>query len=199
MRWKPICGSLVACAAAAFGSLAHGGASAASAAAEIPVNVVGKVVGLKFGTIIEVGQDVYDVARDSPLEKKLFKSCRDLELCKVVGSAKPDGTLVRIDSAELVSESVATAPATGRPAATAAGPSFDCAKASSKVERLICGSPRLAKLDAEVTAAYKQARANNPEIRKSQLQWLAVRNGCADESCLIGAYEQRLTELGGGH
>ena len=49
-----------------------------------------------------------------------------------------------------------------------------------------------------MTAAYKQARAINPEIRKSQVQWLAVRNRCADESCLIGAYEQRLIQLGGG-
>ena len=39
----------------------------------------------------------------------------------------------------------------------AVGPSFDCKRATTRIERLICASPELSRLDSEVAAAFKQA------------------------------------------
>jgi len=35
-----------------------------------------------------------------------------------------------------------------------AAPSFDCSKASTRVERMICDHPRIAQLDSELSDAY---------------------------------------------
>ena len=42
----------------------------------------------------------------------------------------------------------------------AASPSFDCAKASSSVEKLICNDAELAKLDNSLTSLYHQLMKN---------------------------------------
>jgi uncharacterized protein len=53
--------------------------------------------------------------------------------------------------------------------AKAQAPSFDCAKATTPVERLICGSPSLADLDAQLAGAVKKALAASPAQRDSLL------------------------------
>ena len=52
--------------------------------------------------------------------------------------------------------SAASAPLAARPARVS--PSFDCAKAATKVEKTICGSPSLSGADAEVATLYRQRR-----------------------------------------
>ena len=61
-------------------------------------------------------------------------------------------------------------------AAGSAHPSFDCAKAATPVELLICRDDRLAALDVEAAAAYKQALSRlSPEgqlaLRRDHLAW----------------------------
>ena len=79
------------------------------------------------------------------------------------------------------------------------GPSFDCAKASTSVEKMICSSPELAAADARTVAAYKAAlsASSNPEgIKQHQAQWRrAVRDVCTTPECVTTAYQQRLAEL----
>ena len=64
-------------------------------------------------------------------------------------------------------------------------PSFDCAKASTKVERAICGNAELAKADRELAAAYaalaaKLSGAAKDHLASDQARWAANRNrGCA--------------------
>ena len=58
--------------------------------------------------------------------------------------------------------------------------SFDCAKASTRVEKAICASPALGKLDEDVAAAYAAARAGlddtwRARLLRSQREWLASR------------------------
>lgn len=80
--------------------------------------------------------------------------------------------------------------------ALAAG--FDCGKATSPMEKTICASPRLDRLDGQLAQAYAQARQScpGPAIRAAQRRWLRERrNLCADEGCLISAYQSRLAEL----
>jgi len=78
--------------------------------------------------------------------------------------------------------------------------SFDCAKATSGVEKIICGDDELSKLDESLNEAYLEA-LERTDIKKrtieSQRQWLKkVRNACKDADCIKKAYETRLKELG---
>ncbi len=79
--------------------------------------------------------------------------------------------------------------------ASAAG--FDCSKAASRVEKLICVDAELSGLDDELTAAYRAARrAGMPESEnRKQRQWIVERNACADKECVRESYKARLEEL----
>jgi uncharacterized protein len=81
---------------------------------------------------------------------------------------------------------------------TAHAASFDCAKAGTKIEKLICADAELSKLDEELNAAYKavvQDKTKADVVKRVQRQWMKERNGCADAACVKGAYEARLQSL----
>ena len=76
--------------------------------------------------------------------------------------------------------------------------SFDCMKAQSEVEHLICDNPELSKLDDEMLAAYKATLKDEKDkeaVRQSQINWLKYRNNCKDADCVKRAYEMRLSSL----
>jgi uncharacterized protein YecT (DUF1311 family) len=76
--------------------------------------------------------------------------------------------------------------------------SFDCAKASTKIEKIICDNPEISKLDDELSASYKTALQDEKQadaIREAQKQWIKGRNSCADAACVKRAYEMRLSSL----
>ncbi|MBI1424372.1 MAG: DUF1311 domain-containing protein [Gammaproteobacteria bacterium] len=79
--------------------------------------------------------------------------------------------------------------------------SFDCAKASTKVEHLICGNAELSKLDSKLGQDYQSVlRKANDEQRQrvvsEQRHWLKhTRNVCEDKTCLKLAYWSRQAEL----
>ena len=78
--------------------------------------------------------------------------------------------------------------------------SFDCGKAASEVEKIICGDDGLSRLDDALNEAYLQA-LKHTNIRKqtieSQRQWLKnERNACRDAESLKKVYETRIKELG---
>lgn len=76
--------------------------------------------------------------------------------------------------------------------------SFDCAKATTAVEKMICGNEGLSKLDEVMADTYKArlvARPNDPSIRNDQATWLQERNKCSDDYCLVVAYLDRLKAL----
>jgi len=79
--------------------------------------------------------------------------------------------------------------------------SFDCAKASTRVEKAICADPALGRLDDDVAAAYAAARSSlddrwRPRLLRSQREWLATRTASAD---LRAGLRQRLEILRGLH
>jgi uncharacterized protein len=72
-----------------------------------------------------------------------------------------------------------------------AGPSFDCARATTRVERLICASPELGKLDLEMAELYeRQLRYAYPWFSTVQRKWLARRGKCSDAACLATLYRE---------
>jgi uncharacterized protein len=85
------------------------------------------------------------------------------------------------------------------PAPRARAASFDCAKAATPTEKLICGDPRLSQLDAQLALAYRRALAGAAEpdkVRAEQRTWLRTEcKACADAACLQTVYEQRLAAL----
>lgn len=107
---------------------------------------------------------------------------------------------------------LAAASASGSPTgpttpAAGAQPSFDCARASSVVEKLVCGDASLAALDRKLADAYGKGVAPNsdwPEpdrqaSRARQREWIAERNACAKQkeirTCVSSSYQRRLSEL----
>jgi uncharacterized protein len=78
---------------------------------------------------------------------------------------------------------------------------FDCGRARTSVEKLICGNERVAEQDSKLNAAYQAVRdaSNKTEKRAllaEQRKWLAIaRNVCNDIPCLQVAYSGRLREL----
>ena len=105
-------------------------------------------------------------------------------------------------------ETKASAPAAAAQAPAAATPpqdsgpitaSFDCAKASSAQEKMICSDRELARLDVDLAKAYGKAReaaADPKALQAEQLQWLrSTRKSCSDKACLADAYRSRTAEL----
>jgi uncharacterized protein YecT (DUF1311 family) len=78
-------------------------------------------------------------------------------------------------------------------------PSFDCNKASSTAEKLICSSSQLSVLDVQLNGLFKQTVANasdQKQVIASQKAWIKeVRGLCGDVECMVNAYQQRLDQL----
>lgn len=81
----------------------------------------------------------------------------------------------------------------------AVGASFNCSKASTSVEKAICASKTLSRLDEQLAKAYESVLllSDHPDVVNSQQkEWLrTVRDICQDEPCLQSAYEHRLAQL----
>ena len=79
------------------------------------------------------------------------------------------------------------------------GASFDCEKAASNIEKIICSSDEISNLDSELNFVYKISIKQNPDteaIKLEQRKWIKeVRNICSDEVCLTTAYSKRIKEL----
>lgn len=87
--------------------------------------------------------------------------------------------------------------------------SFDCSKANSATEKLICGNASLSDLDTSLAKLYFDILHILPDqdaayFKKSEEQWLRnIRDGCLShskpfeepESCLSLAYKQRSKDL----
>ncbi len=78
-------------------------------------------------------------------------------------------------------------------------PSFDCTKASTSSEYLICSNKELAYIDVKLAKVYKlslENSINKEEIKKTQKNWLRnVRDSCRDATCMLDAYNSRIDYL----
>ena len=82
----------------------------------------------------------------------------------------------------------------------ASAQSFDCARAQSAIERMICADAGLRELDEHLGRYYAAARAavaNGAScVQDDQTQWLkTTRAACRDAACLERVYLARLAEL----
>ncbi len=84
--------------------------------------------------------------------------------------------------------------------------SFDCAKASTPVEKQICADPNLGLMDSELGSVYgKLMRSLGEEaastLRKGERAWLHQRDACDTRTteCVTDLYAQRLRQLDEDH
>jgi uncharacterized protein len=83
----------------------------------------------------------------------------------------------------------------GTPAQAA---SFDCGKATTNVEKLICENPKLSDLDEHMAWFYKEAlkKTSFPEkLKQAQLAWLKKRNKCQDSDCINLSYQTQFEHI----
>lgn len=82
---------------------------------------------------------------------------------------------------------------------TAQAASFDCDKAQSKIEKLICMDTGLSALDDALSKVYRETLGlaqNRQKAIKEQQRWLKeIRNACHDADCLKKVYQDRIDEL----
>lgn len=100
--------------------------------------------------------------------------------------------LVQLAGATLLAVGLAT---------DAVGASFDCTRAGTRVEKMICADAELSRLDSELGALYgdlrRNAGSNEAALKRDQRTWLKERNACTDSACLAQAYRERIGQLGG--
>lgn len=86
--------------------------------------------------------------------------------------------------------------------------SFNCEKAKTWIEKLICKDGELIRLDREMSASYKVlisilSSSDKKEVRKNQIEWLKTRDKACDNikiddaarNYLSAYYSERITEL----
>ena len=98
---------------------------------------------------------------------------------------------------------IAAALAAGARAQEPEGPAFDCAKAASAMETLICDSPDLTWYDRQMGQSYKLAQEavgakGASALKSAQQAFLKTRNACGGDdayACVAVAYARRLAAL----
>ncbi|NVZ69293.1 lysozyme inhibitor LprI family protein [Pseudomonas costantinii] len=79
--------------------------------------------------------------------------------------------------------------------------SFDCKKATTPVEKALCGNVELSRLDTLLDEHYRRALGKlqgvpREALRNDQRAWLKTRNACgSDINCLQPVLSQRLVEV----
>ncbi|MHC1727841.1 MAG: lysozyme inhibitor LprI family protein [Syntrophobacteraceae bacterium] len=76
---------------------------------------------------------------------------------------------------------------------------FDCRKAASTVEKLICSDDALSKADEQLSTVYGQALASAADaaaFKKEEINWIRTeRDKCRTKECLAAAYKKRIEVL----
>ncbi|WP_053076617.1 lysozyme inhibitor LprI family protein [Caenimonas sp. SL110] len=78
-------------------------------------------------------------------------------------------------------------------------PSFDCSRARSQPEKIICADPQLARMDRDLGRVYARAKraAADPQAfqRVSDREWRRRESECRDRECLVDWYRERREQL----
>lgn len=182
------------------------------------------------GTVVEIGKDFTDDPyvtlvgeNDYQNVRALFRKTMNVRLAdlqkgervsmlclgkgRLIGDAVIDCRSDRVPKAQSPTATQAAAPAAtdDTPASVPAAPttyqtSFDCSKARSASERLICEDADLAELDRATAATFQKAKASATDQKEfAQMirrNWNWRNKNCVDKACLMAWYadEQRQLE-----
>ncbi|WP_156924300.1 lysozyme inhibitor LprI family protein [Derxia gummosa] len=121
-------------------------------------------------------------------------ACPERATCRIVGRIRTDGVVTAIERVDVIVAAPADEPSVAR--GSVPRPSFDCNKAGSDVEMMICLDPGLAEADVRLARAYRAARRDSAgDVESAQRSWLRRRNACRDKACLRAVYQARIAEL----
>jgi len=89
------------------------------------------------------------------------------------------------------------APEQGPPTAS---PSFDCSRARTRGEVLVCGDPGLAALDRQMAAQFSTALSDADSrqralLNRTRSRFLTFRDRCDDSECVAETYRGRMREI----
>ena len=77
--------------------------------------------------------------------------------------------------------------------------SFDCTKAATKSEKLICVDQQVSAADEQLAELYRrilEQSSDKENVKKEQRNWIkAQRDACPDTSCMLKAYQARIAAL----
>lgn len=145
---------------------------------------------------VRFGQGTMTTASGVKIHLSFIRKLTDMDYAAIRKTVAPVAALQQVVP---VSE---PEPDTAQPAPTKkAGPiaaSFNCAKASTAVEGMICGNEELAALDVRVAAAYKTLRSESDDkdgVKSEQMAWLKERNACRTTECLASSYAERAEDM----
>ncbi len=117
---------------------------------------------------------------------------------RVAAVSRPEPAKTERPTLPVPASKPAPAP-TPAPEVARARPSFDCARARSTPERLICGDDELSSLDNELGQLYARAKraAEDPVAfqRVSEREWRRREIECRTRECLLDWYAQRRRQL----
>lgn len=89
------------------------------------------------------------------------------------------------------------------PSRRLSNPSFNCAEAVTRVEKMICGDVDLGYADRKMAVAFREAlraSATPNDVRRAQATWRRdQRDACAAPSCVLNSYEARIQDLRSGN
>jgi hypothetical protein len=119
--------------------------------------------------------------RTEPVAAKPVQARRDVHVAKVEPRARPAPKPVETKADDGVQ------------------PSFDCSKARSVPERLVCADPELTRLDRDLGRVHARARrvTTDPQDfkRESDDEWRLREAVCRDRDCLLEWYSHRKQQL----
>ena len=78
------------------------------------------------------------------------------------------------------------------------GASFNCTKATSNVEKMICADALLSELDSQMGTLYKKASQNTEnkkELLENQRGWIKDRENCTTFDCISLSTKNRISQL----
>jgi len=82
---------------------------------------------------------------------------------------------------------------------TSLTPSFDCRKATTASERLICSNVELCQVDVQSANLYRAVRRNAVDkeaLKKEQISWMKnQRDVCLDTESMLRVYKDRIAQL----
>lgn len=143
---------------------------------------------------VRFGQGTMTTASGVKIHLSFIRKLTDMDYAAISKTVAP----VAVRQQVAPEPEPATAQAAPAKKASPIAASFNCAKASTAVEGMICGNEELAALDVRVAAAYKTMRSESEDkdgVKSEQMAWLKERNACRTTECLASSYAERAEDM----
>ena len=148
---------------------------------------------------VRYGQGTMTTAIGVKIHLSFIRKLTDMDYAAIGKTVAPVAARQQVAPASEPEPEVVTAqPASTKKASPPIAASFNCSKASTAVEGMICGNEELAALDVRVAAVYKALRSSAEDkdgVKKDQQAWLKERNACRSTECLTASYSDRAQDM----